>query len=90
MPMTETREAQKRPRQKLAKYLHVKDFVRALRVPCDVAYFGGRLRGQRGRGVSVDSRVAQRAVAGRGDETLISSVSGLVSSHAGLVYNQNK
>lgn len=46
-------------------YLHVEDFIRALRLSCDVADFIGGLRGQRGRGVAVHRRVAARTAGER-------------------------
>lgn len=40
------------------RYLHVENFVRALRLARDVADFVGGLGGQRGRGVAVDGGIA--------------------------------
>lgn len=56
-PRLEAGQAQTRPRRRPLQYLHVEDFVRALRLACDVADFGGGLGGQRGGGVAVDSWV---------------------------------
>lgn len=54
------RVAQSRAASQLERrYLHVEDFVRALRLARDVADFVGGLGGQRGRGVAVDGGVAE-------------------------------